>query len=210
MSIYYSAAQLNTFWGTPYFQAHIPKNYPIYLICQKARAFRRLPPNVKELSKFARHWVMRKQGVSGVEGLYDSNGFELNPGTGQALTDQEIDAQWHDDPSLSNLKVTDIPRPEGGFPDPNTWEPGQPTEEEEEYEGPDEKKLLSDIKSHGREYTARYYNVPADQLAHVKSDEDLARMILGMHNRSRPAAVAPVQPAALSPASPNPEGTAAL
>ena len=180
MSVHYSKYLLNTYAATPYFQAQIPADYPLDRVLIQSRAFHRLPPHLQELAGLAKGWACRSNpekpgGIDGIERWYDAEGYELNPATGQRLTDAEIDAQWP--PDAQTVAVADIPLPPGGFADPSTWEPTESTEEAEE-EGLTEAQLLKDIASHGREYTARYYGVPTGQLA---SDQDLVRAILGMH-----------------------------
>lgn len=175
MSIHYSVAALNTFLGTPYFQARIPKGYPINLIAQKARRFRNLPSNVQELSKLSKQWFLRRNHHDPSRGLYDDEGYELHPDTGARLTDEEIDKEWGKmDPTLAKLEVKDIPRPKNGFADPDTWEPAPP-KEDVEYDGPTKESLADDIKARGREYAAEYYGVSLDG---VKTDEKLIEVIL--------------------------------
>lgn len=182
MSIYYSSYLLNTYWSTDYFKAHAPKDYPIRLVAQGCRAFRRLPPNVKELAGLAKKWSIRKGEPQGeIEFWYDDEGYEMNPDTGKRLTDKEIDAQWADkeDPNLKKLKTKDIPRPKGGFPDPDTWEPEPIEEELSEYDGPDRKSLLKDIKGYGQEYVAKDYGIALDG---IDNDDALADAILAKVN----------------------------
>lgn len=165
MSAHYSKYLLNTYAGTPYFRAHIPEGYPIYLVLRASRAHRRLPLNIQELSKLARQWSQKHESSSADDALgtyYDEEGYELNPATKQRLTDEEIDAQWQDEEEWDQIEIEDIPIPEGGFADPETWtEPkSQPEEDDEEAKyKPTEEKLLAAIKSHGREYVAKYYGV---------------------------------------------------
>lgn len=103
--------------------------------------------------------------------------------------DAESDAQWERWPS-PDIQVEDIPVPDGGFADPDTWE--EPEKEEEpdlvDREGLTEALVLSDIASRGRKRTAEEYGVPASWLSRVKSDEDLARMVLEMHGKPWPNA----------------------
>lgn len=181
MSVYYSRYSINTYANTPYFQAHVPEDYPVNLILQKCRTFRRLPPNLQKLAGLAKQWYKRmypgNYHHSGIDQFYDEEGYELNAATGKRLTDEEIDKDWEgfDEP---DVKVKDIPIPEGGFADPDTWEPPPPEpDEEEEYEGPDKKQLLSDIRGHGREYVAKEYGVPV-----ADSDGALADAILAKVN----------------------------
>jgi hypothetical protein len=185
MSAHFSKFSLNTYPGTDYFQAHAPADYPLSLVLQKCRAFRRLPPNLKELAARSRRWARRVHPEdyrqAEIDRWYDAQGYELDPGTGRRLTDAEIDADW-ERWEVPDIEVTDIPVPEGGFADPATWEPPPPAVEDEPDpdEGISEAQLLSDIASHGREYVAKEYGVPADRLAQVGSDLDLAKLIRGV------------------------------
>lgn len=178
MTIYYSKCGLNTYRSTPYFQAHIPVDYPGDAVLLNTRAFRRLPARLRELSALAKRWAIRKHpeipgGMWDVKDLYDVEGYELDPDTERRLTDEEIDAGWvrygPRDPRL----VQDIPLPPGGFADPDTWEEPAPVEDREvDPDAPTEESLLRDIKSHGREYVARDYGVPIKQ-----NDRELAHSI---------------------------------
>lgn len=178
MSAHYSKFGLNTYNGAAYFKAHIPADYPLEEVLQKCRAFYRLPPTLRELCALSKAWCQLQPGdIDEIDAWYDSAGRELNPLTGQRLTDEEIDAQWNDNKALAMFKVTDIPLPPGGFADPNTWE--EPIEEVSELDPdfPDEDKIVADIKSHGREYNIRYWGVPDDMAAKAKTDRALARAI---------------------------------
>ena len=183
MSRHYSKYDLNTYSLTPYFKAHVPKDYPLSHVLQKCRAHRRLPPNLRALSAHAKQWAVNKYGPPGMMGIeewYDEDGYELDPITRKRLTDKEIDEEWGRAPN--HFVVTDIPVPDGGFADPDTWEP-EPEEEddyEEPYEGPTEKGLLRDIASHGREYTAKYYGLSKKRLKRAKNNKELARAILSV------------------------------
>lgn len=187
MSIYYSKFSLNTYSGTPYFRAQVPKDYPVPLVLQKYRAFRRLPHRLRELSVLAKRWANRKSGPrDSIKEFYDDEGYELDPDTGKRLTDEEIDAQWNGQPP--DVEVEDIPVPEGGFPNPDTWEEPLPEEEEEEYDGPSEDQILKDIRSHGMEYVARDYGIPPDVAKGAATDRLLARLIFNeIKNRKSPA-----------------------
>lgn len=184
MSIYYSKYFLNTYSVTPYFRSQVPENYQLNLTLQKCRAFRRLPPRLRDLSALAKQWAERNAPdlIAYVKDWYDEEGYELNPDTRKRLTDAETDALWADDPDLDEFKVKDIPLPKGGFADPDTWEEPPPEPEEEDPdadEGISEEQLLKDIKSHGREYVAKDYGISKERLSKVKSDGELARAILG-------------------------------
>src|SRR5262245_25135043 len=96
MSIYYDQFSLYTYGHTPYFHAHIPPDYPLNRVLQNCRAFRRLPPRLRELSTLAKRWATRVCPVT-VEAnsdWYDDDGYELEPGSGRRLTEKEIDDQW--------------------------------------------------------------------------------------------------------------------
>jgi hypothetical protein len=164
---------LNTNYATPYFQAQLPEGYPLSLVCQKCRAFRRLPPNIRALAAKASVWADKnfpyRPTVDGqIAQWYDSNNNELDPVTGRPLTDAEIDAEWGSDPSLDTFTVTDIPIPPGGFPDPNTWQP----EEEEvgplEFYRPSLATVINDLHTQGAVRTADEYGV----LQSIKPQED--------------------------------------
>lgn len=182
MSIYFSRFGLNTYQGTPYFQAHIPADYPVSGVMQKARAFRRLPPNLRKLAENAKQWAKRVYGEQIVDEWYDDDGYELDPSTGKRLTDEEIDAQWGaPNETLAKLNPGDIPIPDGGFPDPDTWEmPAPKVEQDEDDDSPTEEQLLSDIRERGREYVAKEYGVSAKSNF---SDKALARAILSKVGR---------------------------
>src|SRR5262245_53525282 len=179
MSIYYDKFGLNTYWNTPYFRAHIPADYPINGVLLRSRAFRRLPPRLRELSGLAKQWRTRKWGgIPNVEEWYDDEGYELNPVTGVRLTDEEIDEQWErwGDCGLGDFKVEDIPLPPGGFADPDTWEPEPEPEEPEEIEIHEE-QVLADIKSRGQARAIEEYGRP-EGFEEGMSDEDLAHAIM--------------------------------
>jgi hypothetical protein len=184
MSAHYDKCGLNTYRAGPYFQAHIPPDYPLGKVMMKCRAFRRLPPRLRELSELSKRWTQRVYPPSPFEGIekwYDEEGYELNPSTGERLTDEEIDAEWdryHPNLGLDDFTVEDIPLPDGGFADPDTWEePLAPTEPNLDDETITKEQLLKDIRGYGREYVAKDAGVPAGLLSRVKSDEELAQMI---------------------------------
>jgi hypothetical protein len=172
MSVYFSRFGLNTYYGTPYFQSQIPDGYPLSLVLQKCRAFRRLPKHLKELSVLAKYWAelhtpeddLPASMKNDIGRWYDSDGNELDPDTGRKLTDEEIDAQWTPDPTLDTFTVSDIPIPDGGFADPEVWEPEETVEESEPEDRPTREQLLNDIFTRGREATADEYGIPIDQL----------------------------------------------
>src|SRR4051812_46387896 len=108
MSAHFSKWSLNTYSWTPYFEAHVPADYPLSLVLQKCRAFRRLPPRLRELSALAKAWNLRTHPPSkfpSIEEWYDDEGYELNPYIGARLTDEEIDTEWSVSPSLDKFKV---------------------------------------------------------------------------------------------------------
>lgn len=183
MSVYFSRFNLNTYSGTPYFQAHCPTDYPLSRVLQKCRAFRRLPPNLRGLSALAKKWAANHYPavVAEVDHWYDAAGNELDPSTGEPMTDAQIDAQWPW--PLPDVEVTDIPVPHGGFPDPDTWQPKQETDADaDDADGdsdrPTEAQILGDIAGHGRALAARTYGIPDEQLAGIKTDRELAQAIL--------------------------------
>jgi hypothetical protein len=167
MSAHFDKFGLNTYYGTPYFQAHVSPEYPLSRVLQKSRAFRRLPPRLRQLAALAKRWLLRQrqgQDFYDIQSWYDSAGNELNPNTGRKLTDKEIDDEWdtfHPDPTLSSFTVEDIPIPPGGFADPDTWEEPVVAEEPdpEESRGFTTEQLASWVMSHGRERVMRDYRL---------------------------------------------------
>lgn len=190
MSVYYSRYNLNTYSNTPYFRANLPKDYHLDLVLQKCRSFQKLPPHLQELSVLAKEWAQSNNALpKDIDNFYDNKGHELNPDTGELLTPEENAAQWHE-PEQSAVKVEDIPVPSGGFPDPNGWSQEDTSDESGDVvdmEGVTATQVLENIKSRGREATAKEYGVPSRWLFRAKTDEDLARMVLGMHGKPRPA-----------------------
>lgn len=182
MSAHYSKFLLNTYCGTPYFQAHCPPDYPVNFVLLKCRAFRRLPPNLRRLSALAKRWAAKNGYTAVVEEMrhwYDAEGYELDSLTGHRLTDAQVEADWAGiEPP--DIKVEDIPVPAGGFPDPDTWQPPEAAAEDDagDEDGPTEAQVLSDIAGHGRARTAQEYGLPAEQLAGIGSDRELAQLIL--------------------------------
>lgn len=167
MSAHFSKFMLNTYSATPYFRAHVPDEYPLSLVLQKCWAFRRLPPNLKELSRRAKAWAIRTypDASRDIEEWYDAEGYELWPGTGIRLTDEEIDSQWNPDGYPHEFVVSDIPIPHGGFADPETWE--EPEKEEDPVDPddiPSPAQLASDVASRGLARTADEYGMNADRL----------------------------------------------
>jgi hypothetical protein len=145
------------------------------------------------LSGLAKRWAVRTYAppndFGGINRWYDDEGYELEPGSGRRLTDEEIDAQWvrWQDDELDKFKAQDIPIPAGGFADPDTWEPPPPEEETVDRSGMTEEDILNDIESHGRDATAQEYGVPKEWLSSIRSDRQLARTILDMHGKPWPA-----------------------
>lgn len=165
MSAHFSKFSLNTYLGTPYFQAHLPEGYPISAILMKSKAFRWLPPDLHQLAILSKQWDKKNGRGGGVIGqYYDEDGNELNPDTGAKLTDMEIEAQWLPDPALASVPFTDIPVPAGGFPDPLTWTPPPIEVTPDKDEPPSEEQLRSDIASHGYERVSKEYGIPIENL----------------------------------------------
>lgn len=169
MSIHYSRFGLNTYKDMPYFRAHVPPDYPLDRVLQSARAYRRLPPRLRELAVRAKEWALKHvktsldtAGIGDIDRWYDAKGNELNPTTGQPLTDAQIDEQWQGQPPGGD--VPDIPEPPNGFADPATWMPPAPTPEPVPEGKPSREELLRDIATHGREAVAQEYNIPLEQL----------------------------------------------
>jgi len=193
MSAHYSKFDLNTYYGSDYFQAHVPADYPLHEVLEKSRAFRRLPPRLRELSALAKKWDHRVHPITNDEQdqWYDDEGYELNPDTGKRLTDDEIDDEW-ERWDIPDIEIEDIPLPAGGFADPDTWEPAKPPPDLGDREGLTEDQILSDIATRGggtrgREDVAEEYGVPKSWLTRVTSDKDLARMVLDMDGKPWPA-----------------------
>lgn len=190
MSAHYSKFLLNTYSGTPYFLAHVPDGYPLTQVLLKCRAFRRLPANLRTLAGLAKEWATKNghpaaSKENGIDSWYDDKGYELESLTGKRLTDAEIDADWArwDAP---DIEVKDIPVPDGGFPDPDTWQPkdeASAADDEGDEDGPTEEQVLSDIAGHGRARVARTYGVSDDVLAGIESDKELAHAILNRKRR---------------------------
>jgi hypothetical protein len=188
MTVHYSRYGLNTYRGMPYFQEQVPADYPQHPVLQKCRAFRRLPPNLRRLSELAKRWAKRHYpdaDFNQIDLWYDDDGYELNPDTGERLTDQEIDDEWDrlGDLGLDDFEVEDIPIPPGGFADPDTWEPPAPEPDLVDRSGLTEAQVLSDIASRGRAATAREYGVPQWLLVKMRTESELARTILAMHGQ---------------------------
>ncbi len=190
MSIYYSRFALNTCAGSEYFQAHLPKNYPLYPILRKSRAFRRLPPTLRELAANAARWEALQhpehaRGTPGIEDWYNLNGEEVDPDTGRPLTDAEIDAQWggKPDPDLADVEVKDVPRPKGGFPDPTSWKPPRKVDDAPEADAPSRKQLIHDVAVRGIEATAETWGVPEEQLKPLEKEA----MVLRKSWKTKPA-----------------------
>ncbi len=192
MSAHFSKWLLNTYAATPYFQAHVPVDYPLGLVMIKSRTFHGLPPRLRELARLSKIWACRNypalRGIEGIEQWYDEAGYELDPDTGRRLAPQEIAAQWANEGyGPAEVVDDDIPIPPGGFADPVEWLP--PEDEPELVDRADltVDQLLSDIASRGREWTAGAYGVPGTWLTNVHTDRDLAATILQMDGKPWPS-----------------------
>lgn len=166
MTAHYSKFNLNTYLGTPYFQAQLPESYPVSLVLQKSRAYRRLPPNLRKLAVESKRWAERNGAKpDGINEWYDALGNELDPDTGHVFTDDEINAQWDAlNLDTDDQPISDIPLPRGGFPDPNTWSP-PPIEVTPDEDGPpSDEQLRQDIASHGYEAVSKTYGIPIKKL----------------------------------------------
>lgn len=185
MSIYYLDADLNTYRSTPYFQSQCYTSYPLTEVMQSARAFRRLPPNLRKLCALAKRWAVRNYGHTpgDIDRYYDAEGYELDLNTGVRLTDEQIDSGWGG--ARPNTIEVDITEPPGGFMDPDKWEEVQPSPDvdDREDDGITKKQLLKDIRGYGREYVATDYGIPSDRIRNIKTNEQLADLILLMHGR---------------------------
>src|SRR5262249_42056901 len=156
--LHYSKFFLNTCAGTPYFQAHLPADYPLARVLQAAKAFRRLPANLRELSTKSRAWATR-HGVApdDIDEWYDATGNELDPEPGVSLTDAEIASAWPPDPWRDEFVIEDIPAPPDGFPDPNTWEAPVQKGAGGARHRPTLERFISDMESRGARRTAEEY-----------------------------------------------------
>jgi len=176
MSAHYSKYLLNTYAATPYFQAQMPKDYPLYKVLRKSKTFHNLPPQLKNLAALAKEWAIRNTeppspaGWIGIEKWYDKQGYELDPATGQRLSASEIAAQWKPEPELDDFIVEDITVPHTGFPDPTTWKESK--EASSPGERPSEKQLLRDLTVRGSKATARTYGLEVEE---PEVDEDIGR-----------------------------------
>lgn len=107
-----------------------------------------------------------------IKDWYDNEGNELDPFTGQRLTDAEIDSEW--DAMRLNVsgvyKDMDIPVPAGGFPDPDTWNPSPIPLPDDGEDRPSQSQLLSDIASRGRKATSEEYGIPLEDLPGYSED----------------------------------------
>lgn len=162
MSAHFSKFSLNTYPGTPYFAALVPADYPLSRVLRKLHAFRRLPPNLKQLAVNSKRWaVANRIDAAGIDEWYDAQGYELDPVTGKRLTDAEIDAQWEPDPDLAAFTPTDVPVPDGGFPEPTTW---QPSPEPSASPAPARDQVLRDVAARGIAYTSSHYGIDLPEL----------------------------------------------
>ncbi len=174
MSQHFSRYALNTWSGTPFFQAQLPKNYPLSKVLQSSRAFRRLPPNLRRLAELSKEWAeLHNFPGGGIEEWYDDAGYELDPDTGRRLTDAEVDREWDALGIPASRSVPDVPAPHLY---PENW---TPVTNADPRELPTPGQLLEDIASHGREAVAREYGIPIDQLPNGEQRE-LAPDILGV------------------------------
>ncbi len=177
MTAHYSKYSLNTYPGTSYFRAQLPKDYPLDRVLQKCRAFRRLPPNLRKLATLSKQYTIRNgQNISDIDEWYDAKGNELDPSTGRKLTDAEIDTEWDDLPfnlGLDGFAVADIPVPSGGFPDPATWkEPKVPAKLDEDRPTP--AQLEKDIRERGWTAAAEEYGMTESELFQSLGDRGQA------------------------------------
>lgn len=192
MSIHYSKFDLNTYKGSEYFKAHVPENYPLEQTLQSCRAFRRLPSRLRELSVLAKKWTCKHStfpaGIEDIELWYDDDGNELDAYTNKKLTDEQLNKEWDalELSGLDDFKVEDIPLPAGGFADPETWEPKEEPEEEDEYDGPTEEQISKEVKS-GRERAMKYYGIEPKDAKDAKSADALAWLIYLRISRPRNA-----------------------
>ncbi len=172
MSTYFSKFSLNVYPQTPYFTHHIPPDYPLAAVLMKGRAFRRLPPGLQKLGELSKRWAVANGWDRGdIDDWYDANGNEIDPETGLLLTDQEIDDQWDSSElaqDLEHLPVNDVPEPDGGFLDPDTWQPsidlgtGLPEPiDSDPLISPE--RLVRDVASRGREAVLKEYGLTDEE-----------------------------------------------
>ena len=126
MSAHFSKFLLNSFAATAYFQAHCPSAYPVSRVLIESRAFRNLPPRLRELARLSKAWLRRQAGaevfLEEASQWYDAEGDELDPDTGRRLSVPEILAEWGEESDTLPPVSADIPLPPGGFADPLVWE----------------------------------------------------------------------------------------
>ena len=166
--IYYSKYSLNTYYSTPYFESHIQQGYPLHDVLQTCGKFLALPPNLRRLSEASRKWaenvpVEEELGATvppGIENYYDNSGHEIDPETGDILTDSQINELWGAN-RIRLSRVEDIRA--GKLSDPLTWrlitqgfEASAPR--------PSPHQLMLDIASHGRDRVMKDYGLTASQL----------------------------------------------
>lgn len=168
MTPHYSKFLLNVYANTPYFQAHIPANYPLMETLQRCKAYRKLPTRLRQLSDLSRQWGelhLKWPPYSNTIGdYYDREGYELDHTSGRPLTLAEIQSQWEPNPSVDSMTVRDIPLPRGGFPNPATWEAPKTDETVHPDDVPTEEDLRRDIKLGGREAVSQTYGIPMSKL----------------------------------------------
>jgi hypothetical protein len=193
MSGHYSKFNLNTYLGTPYFQAHCPKDYPVDRVLLACRIYHNLPENLQKLASLSKHWEMRhrdQDSIAEIDKWYDDEGYELNPSTGERMTEDAIEESWagcyNPPPDEGQYRTMDITIPPEGFADPNTWEPEEKEPDLVDREDLTEAQILSDIASRGFKATAKEYGVPDKWLPEIKSEKELARTILDMHGKPWP------------------------
>ena len=181
---HYSKYKLNTYSTTPYFEAHVPEDYPLSDVMLASRRFHDLPPRLRELSALAKRWAVRNYpypaGIQGIEEYYDDQGYELDTRTGERMSDAVLNEEWGKVLDKVKRNVVDIPLPPGGFADPDTWDrPPEPEEEDPDADqGITEKQLLEDIRLNGRERVVKEHGIHPDVSASTPSDTSLARAIL--------------------------------
>lgn len=126
MSVHFSKWLLNSYAATPYFQGHIPADFPLGMVLIGSRTFHGLPPRIRELARLSKVWACHNYpapaGIEGIEEWYDAEGYELDPDTGRRLSAQEVAVAWDDgNGGPAGLMGVDIPLPPGGFANPAKW-----------------------------------------------------------------------------------------
>ena len=171
--------------ATEYFQAFWPVQRDLLQVCNAVKARRKVPVNILRLADNARAWGKRHdyalENFPDFSDYYDKELRELNPLTGEVLTDEQILETWSTitgEPARFE-PIPDIELPPGGLPDPDAWTPPIYEEDPQETFTISREQALADIRSHGIARTADEYGIEGgaemteDQLA-----EAISRVLL--------------------------------